>query len=178
MYMKKNGNIYTPIKGKRKYNRTKITKGERKAVHRLIKYFLVILTVVLAIHTSATSKNTYTVEFKEVIEERLIFVEKIEAEELTVEEQIRAIAKEKNFRWENYLVRLARCESTLDPLATNDKNNYPKDSVDRGLFMINDYWHAEVSNDCAFDVRCSTEFAIDLINAGRQSEFVCDRLIN
>ena len=33
-------------------------------------------------------------------------------------------------------------------------------SVDRGLWAINDYWHYEVSNACAYDIACSTKEAI------------------
>lgn len=38
--------------------------------------------------------------------------------------------------------------------------NYSKSigySIDRGLFAINDYWHSEVSNNCAYDYQCNTK---------------------
>lgn len=95
----------------------------------------------------------------------------------TVEEQIRRIAKEENFQWADWLVKIADCESKLNPLAVNGKGNKPVGSVDRGLYMINDYWHKEISNECTFSVDCSTRFAIKLTMSGRQKEFVCNQVI-
>lgn len=91
----------------------------------------------------------------------------------SVETQIRDIARRLNFRWPNYLVKLAFCESGLDPLAVNTTGNYPAGSRDLGLYQINDYWH-NVSDDCAFDVVCATEWTINRINAGYQQEWVCN----
>ena len=98
--------------------------------------------------------------------------------DLTVVEQIRIIAREEKFKWTDYLIRLARCENdTFDPLRDNTVGNYPADSKDRGIFQINDYWHAEVSDECAYDVRCSTLFTINAINNGNQAWWVCDSII-
>lgn len=33
-------------------------------------------------------------------------------------------------------------------------------SLDRGLWMWNDHWNARITNECAFDYKCSTEAAI------------------
>jgi len=115
--------------------------------------------------------------------EGIPFIEEVKAEEvkvedLSVEGQIRAIAEEKGFKWADYLVRLANCESKLKPNNSNSKGNTPAGSVDRGLFQINSYWHKEVSDACAYDIRCSTEWTIGMIEAGRQSAWVCDRIIN
>lgn len=114
--------------------------------------------------------------------EGIPFIEEVKAEEviedLSVEGQIRAIAEEKGFKWADYLVRLANCESKLKPNNSNSKGNTPAGSVDRGLFQINSYWHKEVSDSCAYDIRCSTEWTIGMIEAGRQSAWVCDRIIN
>lgn len=92
---------------------------------------------------------------------------------ITVEQQIRNIAEEQNFKWVDYLIRLAYCESRLDPNAYNPTNN----SHDRGIFQISRKWHPEVSDICAYDIRCSTEWTMQRINAGYQHEWVCDRLI-
>ena len=96
---------------------------------------------------------------------------------LSVEQQIRDIAEHENFEWADYLVRLAMCESRLDPLAINGNGNYPSNSTDRGLFQINNYWHYEVSDACAYNLECSTVWTINRINQGYQSEWVCDRYI-
>lgn len=89
------------------------------------------------------------------------------------EQKIREIAREKNFQWEDYLIRLAYCENdTLNPKRRGDI-----DERDRGIFQINDYWHPEVSDECAFDLRCSTEWTMWRIESGWQHEWKCDELI-
>ncbi len=93
-----------------------------------------------------------------------------------VEEQIRQIAEEKNFKYVSYLIRLARCESKLNPKAINNKNK--NGSIDWGLFQ----WNSKnppmpMTKDCAMDIRCSTEKTIEAINAGMQNHWTCDKLI-
>jgi hypothetical protein len=102
-----------------------------------------------------------------------LVVEEVE----TVEQQIRRIAKEENFKWTDFLVKLANCESRLDPYATNGKGNKPAGSVDRGLFMFNSYWQKGVSNECAFSVDCSTRLTIKMINEGKQHLWMCSKII-
>jgi cell division protein FtsL len=93
----------------------------------------------------------------------------------TIEQQIRDIAKEHNFQWENYLIRLADCESKLNQFALNNNGKY---GVDRGVFQINTKYHPEVSTECAMNIRCATEWTIDRINKGYQSEWMCDKIVN
>lgn len=150
---------------------------------RDIKRLLIILAIYISSHfiyQEYHSLFSIMIENVPAIAEAKIVqnlpIEKIP--DLSVEQQIKSIAKEKNFRWPDYLMRLARCENdTFDSLRTNTRNNTPKSSIDRGIFMINDYWHSEVSDECAFDVRCSTEWTINMINSGRQSEWICDSII-
>lgn len=94
-----------------------------------------------------------------------------------VEIEIRKIAQEKNFKWPDYLVRLAFCESRLNPSSINTKGNYPATSKDRGLFQYNSHWQKQVSDECAFDLRCSTEKTIEKINAGGQGIWVCNDIV-
>ena len=89
-----------------------------------------------------------------------------------VEGRILAVAREQDFKWPGYLVRLARCESGLNPDALGD-GEYRS----RGLFQISAYFHPGVTDDCAFNVECSTRWTIDKINAGQQGLWTCDRLI-
>jgi hypothetical protein len=96
--------------------------------------------------------------------------------DLTVEQKIRIIAKEEGFKWPDYLVRLADCESKLGKYKENRQGNYPQDSVDRGVYMINDYWHAEVSDEQAHDLEWATRWTINRINQGYQHEWACDKL--
>ena len=94
-----------------------------------------------------------------------------------IEQQIRDIAKETGFKWPDYLVKLAKCESSLRPNAINNKNNNPSWSKDRGLFQINDYWHSNVTDECAFDVECATKYTMDKINAGYQKLWTCNNIV-
>lgn len=95
----------------------------------------------------------------------------------TVEQTIRRLAQEANFLWPDYLVRLANCESTLKPNATNRSGNKPVQSFDRGVFQINSYWHKEVTDEQAYDLEWATKWTIKRINAGYQHEWACDTLV-
>jgi len=65
---------------------------------------------------------------------------------------IRSIAKEEGV--DPYLaVKVAKCESNLEPNAVCFNRNGTRD---RGLFQWNDFWHPEISDECAFNVQCST----------------------
>jgi hypothetical protein len=83
-----------------------------------------------------------------------------------VKSLIRNIAEEEGFSDVNLLIRIAQAESQLDPKNSNDKGNYPPDSIDRGLFMINDYWHKEVTDEQAYDPYFSTRWTIKKIRSG------------
>ncbi len=95
----------------------------------------------------------------------------------TMQELITRIASEMNFKYTDYLLRLAYCESRFDPNAVNDKNNKPTHSVDRGLFQINNYWHKDVTDAQAFDPEFATRWTIEKINQGKQHYWVCDKYI-
>lgn len=95
----------------------------------------------------------------------------------TVEDMIHRLADEVNFQWPDYLVRLAKCESGLNPLVKNERNNYPINSTDRGLFQINNYWHYEISDAEAFDAEFAINWTMERINAGYQNEWVCNNII-
>lgn len=88
--------------------------------------------------------------------------------------KIRAIARARNFKWEDYAVNIACCESWLGLAKENTKGNYPVDSVDRGTFAFNSYWKAYVNDDCAYNLACSTNTFMDMVEAGTQHHWVCD----
>jgi len=96
---------------------------------------------------------------------------------MPIEAEIRAIADELNFQWPDFLVKLAHCESSMDPKASNSKGNTPAGSIDRGVFQINNYWHKNISDECAYNVRCSTEYTIKLINEGKQHLWTCNKKV-
>jgi hypothetical protein len=62
-------------------------------------------------------------------------------------------------------VAVAMAESRCDPAATGH-NNGPPPSDDRGLWQINDYWHPEVSDDCAYDAACNARAAYRIARGG------------
>ena len=64
------------------------------------------------------------------------------------------------------LYNLAWSESRLDPATTSP------DGHDRGLYQINDKYHSEVSDKCAYDAKCATEWAAQRIKDGYLSEWV------
>jgi len=85
-----------------------------------------------------------------------------------IEGEIRQIAEEHGAD-ADYLVALAKCESTLDPLARGDSGQ------SRGLFQLHNGYHPEVTDDCAFDIRCSTEWTIDHLDT---VHWTCESLID
>ncbi|MER5481578.1 hypothetical protein ABT026_32115, partial [Streptomyces sp. NPDC002734] len=62
-------------------------------------------------------------------------------------------------------VAVALAESSCDPKATNTSNNTPP-SADRGLWQINDYWHPEVSDACAYNAQCNANAAFTISSRG------------
>lgn len=67
---------------------------------------------------------------------------------------------------------VADCESKLDPHFIRVNKN---GSVDRGTFGINNKAHPEVSNNCAFDVSCSTKFFAKQVRKGKLKEWLSVR---
>ena len=100
----------------------------------------------------------------------IVFITKNETY-LSVEEQIRKIAKDSNFKWPNYLVSLAKCESSLNPFAIGDNGH------SRGLFQIHDKYHPEISTEQAMNIEFSTNWTIDMIEAGKQNQWSCNEKI-
>lgn len=75
-----------------------------------------------------------------------------EAKSETVEQIIKKIAKDEGVD-PDLAIRVAKCESGLNPGAINKNSN---GSLDRGLFQWNDRWHPEITEEIAFDVEKST----------------------
>ncbi|MER7911268.1 hypothetical protein, partial [Streptomyces sp. NPDC096068] len=62
-------------------------------------------------------------------------------------------------------VAVALAESSCNPSASNVQNNTPP-STDRGLWQINDYWHSEVGDACAYDAQCNADEAFRISSGG------------
>jgi hypothetical protein len=112
-------------------------------------------------------KRNHIVEVNEMVEPVKLISQKPD-----IETQIREIAKEHNFKWPDYLIRLAMCESSLNPFAVGD-NGYS-----RGLFQIHKGYHPTISDEQAFNIRFATEWTMNKINKGQQHLWSCDRIIN
>lgn len=81
------------------------------------------------------------------------------------------IAKDREIGWQEQVlieIRKAGLDDVMAECVIQKESNWETGNyhvnrdgtVDRGLWMINSYWHREVSNECAFDALCSTKEAI------------------
>ena len=59
-------------------------------------------------------------------------------------------------------VAVAWAESRGDTTA----KGYNSNSIDRGLWQINNYWHRDVSDSCAFDAGCNARAALRISSGG------------
>lgn len=186
-------NNYWESKRHNETYRKVLTKHNKRLRDKRILAFMAIWFISIAINAVASSSNSFNINGAVVsYPEAGAFVEQesgavnppvavslpvmVETEKSN-EMQIREIAKEFGFKWTDWLTRLAKCESGLKEKISNDKGNTPAGSIDRGIFQINDYWHSEVSDECSYDLRCSTIWTIQRVNAGYQSEWVCNNKI-
>lgn len=135
--------------------------GRRKKLERLssLVFLFVILLLVVSLSVwakKAGGENEIIIETPEVIIVAPIV-------EPTTEEMIIAIAKERGWNDNSIdiLVKIAKCESRLDRFAIGVNNNR---TVDRGLFQFNSHWRKDISSECAFDISCATNEAINTAN--------------
>jgi hypothetical protein len=61
---------------------------------------------------------------------------------------------------------VARAESGYNP---ENRNLNKGHSLDRGIFMINDYYHSEVSMLCSFEAKCNIDAANRIFHANGDS---------
>lgn len=82
-----------------------------------------------------------------------------------VKAQIQSIAHDEGYSAPRFLSRLAFCESSLNPAATNSHSSA------LGLFQIIDS-HG-LGDECRTDVACSTKWTIKQLKAGHASWWEC-----
>ena len=62
-----------------------------------------------------------------------------------------------------------------DWIVSHESRHHPEATGDggesRGLWQINKAWHPEVSDACAYDVTCSTDWSLERIRAGYVDEW-------
>ena len=84
-----------------------------------------------------------------------------EESELPVDQLIIKVANERGYDDPSVLVRLADCESNLNPAAVGgDLDSF------RGLYQWNKRSNPNITDECAFDVRCSTEVTVTALERG------------
>jgi hypothetical protein len=75
----------------------------------------------------------------------------------------------------NRVDELIRCENRQWDTNANYVNYGNRRGVDRGLWMLNDISHKEVSNACAYNLECSTKAAIRIIKERGFKEWACGK---
>jgi hypothetical protein len=113
-----------------------------------------------------TEENTEENKEKETIKEKEIIKEEKKTEEAKTENEIIDLIKKTAKKYnidEELAVRVAKCESGLNPKAINI--NAP-DSIDRGLYQINSKWHPEVTEEQAFNIQFSINFFCEAVKNG------------
>jgi len=88
----------------------------------------------------------------------------------TMAQEVRKIAILAGSSDPDFIVALARCESSLNPLAVHVNAD---GSVDEGLLQWNRRYHPEISTACAFSVDCAISAAVHRIEAGYAHEWAC-----
>jgi hypothetical protein len=90
---------------------------------------------------------------------------------------IKRVAMEESFENIDGLLRLSMCESSLG-LKSFNQNYDKRKTKDRGIWMINDYWHSEVTDKQAYDNEWSTRWTISRIKEGYGYEWMCWQAFN
>lgn len=115
------------------------------------------VTAAMAGYTgSSVLANLVPAKPKETIDE----VEPLPTPAETMESMIRRIALEYKVD-QNLMVRIAKCESGLNPSARHVNVG---GSIDRGLFQWNNVYHPEIDDRCAYDPECATKAACKAIS--------------
>jgi len=76
--------------------------------------------------------------------------------------------------------KVLSCENkTLNPKAINNNMEWGGVGIDRGYWQINNVYHPHVSDWCASDVKCSTDYAYRMwLNDGRSfKRWTCGRYL-
>lgn len=154
--------------------------------------FLICLAVSCSLHHTQTSERITALEESNaqlestirVLEERVIQLEEsvpsaneTEPESMTpvplsIKDRIRAVCVEEDFARCDDLIRLAECESSLNPRA----RNISRRERSYGLYQINRKAHPHVTIEQAQDVEWSTRWAIQRFRLqGWEDWQVCKR---
>lgn len=170
-------NKYTTC-GKKHYPKWKVSKIKRNRRGQFITYrpmTALFLGIMFFGSVSMIGVNTIWSWAKSL--EKTFVVENTRAGEvinnLTWQEEVMVMIKNAGLDTEK-ADKIIFCESSWKP----DNFHYNKSgSLDRGLWQINNFYHPEVSKDCAYDPICATIQAIRIIKSKGWSEWSCNKLI-
>lgn len=124
-----------------------------------INLFIPDVPVDVAVPTSVAIRREYNFSF----------IEKLSPDQIEVMNQIIDL----NLEHERELIQLSFCESSLSPNEIGINKSAQHYSEDRGLFQINDYFHPDVSDECAFDIECSARWTNKMIEDGNGNQWTC-----
>lgn len=134
----------------RKYNRIKPLKAQYRAMRSTI-YIITILTLLgILIYTITHAKSEYTIEFRDVVRERVILVEKVDQDDIA-EKICNKYELAKTCR--NDLKAMRGIESQGGQQMIGD------DGKSIGWYQIQTKLH-EITQECALDYSCSTEWTV------------------
>lgn len=92
----------------------------------------------------------------------------------SIMDSIRLEAQKQGYGDVELALDIADCESRYNPKATGVNKDGTRD---RGVFQINEYWHKNISDECAYDAECNIRYAISLLNQGKAHLWSCYRKV-
>lgn len=150
-------------------------KYQTKSLKREIKFrkfmlFVTVLAISYVIIDDSVKKTNEVISYQPIL--------KAEAQEFsgskTLKETVLGMIRDAGIDpYKAYAI--VDCESRWNPEASHQNKDQNK-TLDRGLWMINSYWHKEVSNSCAYDAICSTKQAIRIYkeSGNNFSQWMCN----
>lgn len=142
------------------------SRGRFDKDRRMYKYFIIAVGIYGLSMIGINTMWSWAKSFEKVFE-----VENTKAQEtitITWQDEVKNLLRDYGIDVE-YATKLIFCESSWNPKAFH----YNRNSIDRGLWQINNIHHPEVSKDCAYDTACSTIEAIRIIKTKGFDEWSC-----
>lgn len=140
-----------------------LTKTHKQLLGKTVSFLLILVLVWQFSFPRATSFAFYSQDLMFIFDEK--GQEVIDIKVLTQEEKmiqiIAEVARQENFDNHELLIAIAKAESRFNPNIRGEQ-----DPRDRGLYQINSHFNPDVTDECAFDPWCSTQWTIKELEAG------------
>lgn len=146
--------------------RIRDSRGRFDKDRRFYKYFIIVFGIYAV---SMIGVNTI-VNWAKSLEKNFV-VENSQAIEVfqpTWQDEVKAMIRNAGLDVE-LASRIIQHESWWQP---NNSHLNKDGTLDRGLWMISNYWHPEVSDECAYDYYCSTIQAIRIFKQRGWDEWI------